>query len=178
MTTTDPVGARVLEARQARGLTQRELGAKVGMPERTISRIENGVTVARRATLAKIAEALDMDLADFVGTVGDPAETPAIAERLDTILDYVKSIDERVAGLEANFLAMFGPLADDDSAGATPEGYASTELEPVRTLVRDVVSALRAGAAGDAAPAPASAPASGPRRQAQPTPPARSRQRS
>jgi HTH-type transcriptional regulator/antitoxin HipB len=49
-------------ARQAKGLSQRELGERVGLPQTHISKIEQGATNIRLATLLEIARALDLEL--------------------------------------------------------------------------------------------------------------------
>lgn len=63
-------GRRVKEWRKAKGLSQRELGALVGVEGATISRLESG---HRRLTvdwLSRIAEALNCDPAEIV--LGSP----------------------------------------------------------------------------------------------------------
>jgi len=59
-----PVDLRdqIKEARMKRGWGQRELGAKVGLPQPHISAIESGEIVPRFDTLLDILRVLDMDL--------------------------------------------------------------------------------------------------------------------
>ncbi len=52
----------LIAARQARGWSQRELGAKVGLPQVHISGIETGKVVPRFNTLLDIVRVLDYDL--------------------------------------------------------------------------------------------------------------------
>ncbi len=56
------------EARERRLLTQVELAGRVGMTPATISRIETGTTEARISTVRKIAEALEVDVAELTGS--------------------------------------------------------------------------------------------------------------
>lgn len=49
-------------ARIARGLSQKELGERVGLPQSNIARLESGETNPRIANLIEIARALDLDL--------------------------------------------------------------------------------------------------------------------
>ena len=49
-------------ARRAKGWSQRELGARVGLPQMHISGIETGRVVPRFNTLLEIVRALDYDL--------------------------------------------------------------------------------------------------------------------
>lgn len=50
------------EAREAKGLSQRDLEARTGVPQSHISKIENGGTDIRLSSLIEIARALDLDL--------------------------------------------------------------------------------------------------------------------
>ena len=52
----------IKEARAKRGWGQRELGAKVGLPQPHISAIESGEIVPRFDTLIEIVRVLDLDL--------------------------------------------------------------------------------------------------------------------
>jgi transcriptional regulator with XRE-family HTH domain len=54
--------AHIKEARAKRGWGQRELGAKVGLPQPHISAIESGEIVPRFDTLLDIVRVLDLDL--------------------------------------------------------------------------------------------------------------------
>ncbi len=56
MTTT--VGARIAEARKARGWTQEELAEQTNLTVRTIQRLENQANTPRPHTLRRIAQAL------------------------------------------------------------------------------------------------------------------------
>ena len=49
-------------ARNKKGLSQRELGAKVGVPQSHISKIENGAVDLKTSSLIELARALDLEL--------------------------------------------------------------------------------------------------------------------
>lgn len=49
-------------ARNNKGLSQRELGAKVGIPQSHISKIENGAVDLKTSSLIELARALDLEL--------------------------------------------------------------------------------------------------------------------
>lgn len=49
-------------ARNKKGLSQRELGAKVGIPQSHISKIENGAVDLKTSSLIELARALDLEL--------------------------------------------------------------------------------------------------------------------
>lgn len=50
------------KAREAKGLSQRELGSRTGVPQSHISKIENGGADIRLSSLIEIARALDLEL--------------------------------------------------------------------------------------------------------------------
>jgi XRE family transcriptional regulator, regulator of sulfur utilization len=52
------LGLQFIEARRARGLTQRQLSELTGVPQADISRIERGSGNPTEATLQRLAEAL------------------------------------------------------------------------------------------------------------------------
>ena len=55
--------ARVLsQARQDRGLTQRELGERLNLPQSHISKIERGKTDLRLSSLIEMARRLDLEV--------------------------------------------------------------------------------------------------------------------
>lgn len=53
---------KIIAARDRKGLTQRELSALANVPQKTISRIENGLDIPKVQTLIKLANALDLRL--------------------------------------------------------------------------------------------------------------------
>jgi ribosome-binding protein aMBF1 (putative translation factor) len=54
------VGERVREAREAAGLSQRELAARMSISQAAVARLEAGGTGATLTTLQKVASALDL----------------------------------------------------------------------------------------------------------------------
>jgi ribosome-binding protein aMBF1 (putative translation factor) len=60
-------GIALRDAREAAGLTQTELAAKIGIAQSALSRIEAGRSNITLAMLRRIAEALEVDLALEVG---------------------------------------------------------------------------------------------------------------
>lgn len=61
----DWVSKRIRDARTEAGLTQEQLAAKTGLPQSHISRIENAKHSPARATIEKIAKALDKPVTFF-----------------------------------------------------------------------------------------------------------------
>lgn len=52
---------KLIAVRDIKGLTQRDLSEKSGVPQKTISRIENGKDIPKLQTLFKLASALNLD---------------------------------------------------------------------------------------------------------------------
>jgi ribosome-binding protein aMBF1 (putative translation factor) len=60
------VGARIAASRRARGLSQEELAAKVGLERTVITKIEVGRRHINSLELVRLAEVLDRPLQSFV----------------------------------------------------------------------------------------------------------------
>ena len=59
---TEHITQMLKSAREARGLSQRTLSAKAGVPQSHISKIENGAVDLRASSLTELAHALDLEL--------------------------------------------------------------------------------------------------------------------
>ena len=60
---TEYIARTLKEARKKRGLSQRALSAKAGVPQGHISKIENGTVDLRLSSLIELARVLDLELA-------------------------------------------------------------------------------------------------------------------
>jgi transcriptional regulator with XRE-family HTH domain len=60
---TKDIARALRAAREAKGLSQRELGRKAGVPQGHISRIESGAVDLRVSSLIELARVLDLELA-------------------------------------------------------------------------------------------------------------------
>jgi len=58
----DEIAASIRAARQAKALTQKELGQRVGLPQSHISKIEKGAVDLQLSSLVEIARALDLEV--------------------------------------------------------------------------------------------------------------------
>jgi transcriptional regulator with XRE-family HTH domain len=58
----DEIAASIHAARQAKALTQKELGQRVGLPQSHISKIEKGAVNLQLSSLVEIARALDLEV--------------------------------------------------------------------------------------------------------------------
>lgn len=70
-------GERIRAAREARGLTQFDLGVMIGHRDGDISRWERGVLMPKIATLVNISAALGVPLDYLAGVTDDMALNPA-----------------------------------------------------------------------------------------------------
>ena len=61
-------GTNIVEIRKKRGLTQQQLGARVGVDKRVISKYEKGQTVPSVQMAQSIANALEVSLDYLVGS--------------------------------------------------------------------------------------------------------------
>jgi ribosome-binding protein aMBF1 (putative translation factor) len=65
----------IAEARKSRGLTQKQLGEKLGLPQSQISRIEKNPDRTTVRTLKRIAKALGADVGAFVRFIESSSAT-------------------------------------------------------------------------------------------------------
>lgn len=65
------IGAIVHRERRARGLTQAQLGAKIGRRQATISKLEKGEPATQLSTLFDVLTALNLEL-----VIGDRGKAP------------------------------------------------------------------------------------------------------
>ena len=93
------------EARTAKGLSQRALSARTGVPQSHISKIENGTIDIRLSSLIELARALDLDLklvprkaipaVDSIvrSTTSTPAiPNPTVLRELNKLSDTVEAV--------------------------------------------------------------------------------------
>ncbi|GAA4684389.1 helix-turn-helix transcriptional regulator [Streptomyces youssoufiensis] len=66
LATRQRVGARIRDAREDRGLSQETLAHSVGLDRRTVGRVELATHATTLDTLARLADALGVPLADLV----------------------------------------------------------------------------------------------------------------
>jgi transcriptional regulator with XRE-family HTH domain len=66
------IGKVIRAHRDARGMSQGDIQRRTGLLRCYISRVENGHTVPALETLAKIAESMDLNLADFFPGADSP----------------------------------------------------------------------------------------------------------
>ncbi len=82
------VGRRIRELRTARGLSQERLAEAAGLTLESISRAERGASEISITSLARVCEALRIDLAGFFGKTKVPKSNraPRQAEQIAALL--------------------------------------------------------------------------------------------
>jgi len=110
------LGTILKSHREAAGLTTRALGAKAGVDDSTVVRLEQGIRSSPRPdVLSKLAEALDINLADLFALAGYavPKDLPSLPAYLkikykhlpqpaqDELVSYLKHLHSRY-GLDDN----------------------------------------------------------------------------
>src|SRR5258708_28536624 len=98
-TQLEPIAALLKAARERKGLSQRALGRRVGLPQSHISKIENAAVNLQTSSLIEIARALDLEL-----TLLPRSALPAIRALQDRSSSEVTPladamIDERLLSL-------------------------------------------------------------------------------
>ena len=85
------LGERIREIRKSKGFTQEQLAEMVGVEPRHISRVEGGYNSPSIERLAKIAEALGVQINEFFNFMH--LDTPA--KRLEDIDSIINGLDEK-----------------------------------------------------------------------------------
>lgn len=87
------IGQIIKDARKAKGLTQEELGKRVGVQKSAIAKYENGKVVnIKRSTLQKLADALDLRGSDLI--IGsNPKEAAELHAKVLLDSDLMESLE-------------------------------------------------------------------------------------
>lgn len=87
------VANKIREYRRLRGLTQKELGEKIGVKHNTVSSYENGTNEPEQDILFKIASALNISINNlFPSTTTESSETVQYKNLLKDFPDLPKAV--------------------------------------------------------------------------------------
>ena len=131
-TTNPEIGDAIRKAREAKGLSQRQLGKLSGVDYSAISRIENGERAAPDATsLMRIARALDVDVENFYALAGYlvPEGLPELAPYLRAKYDLP---DEAAEELERYFARLKKRYGGQTQANKKRGGKGGRDGDPAR----------------------------------------------
>lgn len=126
---TDDIGTRIKARRKDVGMTQEELGKKIGVTKATINKYETGVVInMKRPTIEKIAKALDVDPGYLVrwtdNTTSVHTNNGVIGQNSGTIT--VNNSERTLSKEELELLRIYGEL---DVKGRIRLLQAAMELE-------------------------------------------------
>lgn len=85
-TIKERLGARIKEIRKTKGLSQEKLSEKVNIDAKHLSRIEVGGSFPSLDTLAKLAEALNVELKDFFEFAHEAENPKELKETLNSLM--------------------------------------------------------------------------------------------
>lgn len=107
--------ARLRELRRSRGLTQLELAEKAHVTVSYVSRLEAGSAAPGIDLVERLAEALQVSVADLLPTSPPPDSLDVLRERADALYQTLRrTADRETLLLLVPFLAR---LADDPAKG-------------------------------------------------------------
>jgi transcriptional regulator with XRE-family HTH domain len=112
---TEQIVRTLREAREAKGLSQRALAKRVGLPQSHISKIENGTVDLRLSSLIEIARALGLEMTPVPRTalpaVQSIVRSTAPTKRTDALTDIAKEYQQLVESL--NTALRIDPMAQE-----------------------------------------------------------------
>lgn len=81
------LGENIKQLRKDRGMTQEELAIRLNVVRQTVSKWEKGLSVPDADMLQRLAEALEVDITQLLGTPSSytPEQTEAVVEQLARI---------------------------------------------------------------------------------------------
>ena len=111
------VGARIKRERRRRQMTQGDLGAKAGTHQSTISAVEAGDGDIRVGTLMKIAQALELTIADLLpGPAKGPQAPEGSADALAELVERLGAITKELKEVEQRVIVLRDSASDPEAA--------------------------------------------------------------
>jgi len=126
----DQILESLKEARKRKGLSQRELGTKSGVPQSHISKIESGTVDLRASSLVALARALDLEL-ELVPKKTVPAVESIMRSSIST--DIAEAYKRSTEGIE-RYKILYADLGKSTSFA----GRAQEELEALNKVTTDI----------------------------------------
>lgn len=83
------IGTNIKKFRKKKGMTQSELGEKLNVSQQMIGQYENGKNSPQMSTLKKIANALEVKVADLMGISDYLDEVESDIKRTTSFYDYL-----------------------------------------------------------------------------------------
>ena len=127
------IGENIKKARKAAGLTQKELGEKLGVSNTMIAIYETGRRMPKTDTLQRIASALNCSVASLF-----PAITDFKAEIADRIKTYNDALNETDDEIERTKLKYKINLLENEEWGVVLSGQ-TDEIYTISTYFMDIL---------------------------------------
>lgn len=98
------VAEAVRQLRRARGLSQRQLAARMSVPRTYISKIENGKAMPTLSSLSRLAEALRTPMADLLQDAGSRRQRAVVAVMADPFVSELMPYVGRLSAFQQQAL--------------------------------------------------------------------------
>lgn len=122
------IGDRIRSLRIEKGMTQEELGEKVGVKKAAINKYENGIVVnLKQSVIANLAEALETTPTYLLGYEDEEKSIPARGDGMEIYKILTEIMEER--GLSIADVARICNLPDSTVRGIIKRKQCSTALE-------------------------------------------------
>lgn len=108
------IGLKIKSARQAKGMTQEELGEILGVQKSAIAKYENGRVVnIKRSILKKISDALDIPPFELVfdEEKGKSTKDDELSDNVKKLVEFAKSVPDDKVEL---VLKLMRTIVEDD----------------------------------------------------------------
>ena len=96
------IGPTIRNFRLRKGMSQGDLEDRAGLPHCRLSRLERGDATPSLDTLARLATALDVPLAQFVANFERPANEPSAADDGTVFLIEMRRYASRLSEVQRN----------------------------------------------------------------------------
>jgi transcriptional regulator with XRE-family HTH domain len=122
------LGTRIRAIRQARHLTLRDVAARAGVTESFLSQVERDVTSPSIATVHRIAQALDLSIAQLFAEEGEPGRVVRRTNRRRVAYPGLRAVDEFLTSNMAGRLqVILSTIEPGGGTGAEPYTHDSDE---------------------------------------------------
>jgi transcriptional regulator with XRE-family HTH domain len=131
---TAVLGERLRELRQSKGLTLKQLAERAEVSAGLLSQIENGTTDPSLATLRKLSEVFEEEIASLFAEPNAPlvhVSRPGERKRISAPRGAI--VYERLTPGRGDLEVLHAELAPGDTSSSEPRGHASTECVVVLT---------------------------------------------
>src|SRR5689334_16588035 len=131
---TAVLGERLRELRQSKGLTLKQLADRADVSTGLLSQIENGTTDPSLATLRKLSEVFEAEIASLFAEPNAPlvhVSRPGERKRISAPRGAIAY--ERLTPGRGDLEVLHAELAPGDTSSSEPRGHDSTECVLVLT---------------------------------------------